>query len=105
MEETNLPIEGETMSTTITVPRLGVGAVILNDKKEILLVLRKFRGRRGDWRHALVFARCTSVESGLLRRTSYRAFAKPEPFIKSKTDSCPCGLSVFFVKKLSFLFG
>lgn len=37
------------MSTTIAVPRLGVGAVILNDKNEILLVLRNREPEKDTW--------------------------------------------------------
>ncbi|KLH99462.1 DNA mismatch repair protein MutT [Brevibacillus formosus] len=49
MEEMNLPIKGEAMSTTIAIPRLGVGAVILNDKNEILLVLRNRDPEKNMW--------------------------------------------------------
>lgn len=37
------------MTTNIAIPRLGVGAVILNEKNEILLVLRNRNPEKGTW--------------------------------------------------------
>ncbi len=37
------------MTTNIAVPRLGVGAVILNNRDEILLVLRNRNPEKGTW--------------------------------------------------------
>lgn len=38
-----------TITTTSTLPRLGVGAVILNEQKEILLVLRNRNPEKDTW--------------------------------------------------------
>lgn len=37
------------MTSTINIPRLGVGAVILNSRNEILLVLRNRNPEKGTW--------------------------------------------------------